>query len=82
MVVNKVMTQWIEDDTWFRGGETPSRLDLSLSKKPDIIGKVIYGWGIIGCRIGKSDHVMIECRGGEERKKEINKKMYSIWKED
>ncbi|MCX7564718.1 hypothetical protein OS176_14495, partial [Xanthomonadaceae bacterium XH05] len=49
------MTQWVKEETRFRGEDTPARLDLLLTKEPDVIEYLKYM-----CPIGKSDHVVIE----------------------
>lgn len=54
LAMNNIMTQWVEENTRYRGGEEPSRLDLVLSKETDIIEDMNYS-----CPLGKSDHVMI-----------------------
>jgi len=65
LVMNNIMTQWIEEKTRFRGSEEPSRLDLLLTKEADIIGKINYR-----CPLGKSDHILIEFETNEGRDEE------------
>ena len=40
LVMNSIMTQWIKENTIFRGNEEPSRLDLQLTKELEVIRKV------------------------------------------
>ncbi len=54
LAMNNIMTQWVEENTRYRGGEEPSRLNLVLSKETDIIEDMNYS-----CPLGKSDHVII-----------------------
>ena len=49
--MNNIMTQWINENTRLRGNKEPSRLDLLLTKKLEVIRKVNYQ-----CPLGKSDH--------------------------
>ena len=49
------MTQRIKENIRFRGNEEPSRLDLLLTKKLEVITKVNYQ-----CLLGNNDHVIIE----------------------
>jgi len=42
LVMSEIMTQWIDENTRFRGTEESSRLDLLLTKELDIIGKINY----------------------------------------
>ena len=53
--IENIMTQWIKENTRYRGGETPSRLDLVFTKEPDIIEDIEYK-----TPLGKSDHVVLE----------------------
>ena len=48
------MTQWINENTRFKGNEEPSRLNQLLTKELEVIRKDNYH-----CP-GKSDHVLIE----------------------
>ena len=72
LATENFLTQWVEENTRFRGNEVPSRLDLIFTKEPDIIEKMIYK-----SPIGKSDHVLIEYilrEGGKGKKNEDYKK--------
>ena len=40
--MNNIMTQWIKENTRFRGNEDPSRLKLLLIKELEAIRKVNY----------------------------------------
>ena len=40
LVMNNIMTQWIKENTRFRGNEEPSRLDLLLTNELEVIRKV------------------------------------------
>ena len=60
IAMSNVMTQWIQEPTRYRGDDTPARLDLLLTKEPDVIEALQYK-----CPIGKSDHVMIEFQVSE-----------------
>ena len=36
LVMNNIMTQWIKENTRFRGNEVPSRLDILLTKELEV----------------------------------------------
>ena len=55
LVMSNMMTQWIGENTRFKGDEEASRLDLLFTKELDIIDEVKYQ-----CPLGKSDHLLIE----------------------
>lgn len=72
LAMRNVMTQWIKEATRYRGTDEASRLDLLLTKEPDIIGKIKTK-----CPLGKSDHVLIEFdlnEGNSEEKDESYRK--------
>ena len=35
--MDNILTQWVEEDTTYRGNEEPSRLDLVFTKEPEIL---------------------------------------------
>lgn len=55
LVMENTMTQWITKTTRHRGEDEPSRLDLIITREPEVIDKVLYK-----APIGKSDHVLVE----------------------
>ncbi|XP_050739068.1 uncharacterized protein LOC127009733 [Eriocheir sinensis] len=71
LVIDNVLTQWVEENTRFRGEDEPSRLDSIITREPDII-EMNYK-----SPIGKSDHVLIEYilrEGGKIIRNEDNRK--------
>lgn len=36
MVTDNVMTQWVKEETTLRRDDTPARVDLLLTKEPDV----------------------------------------------
>ncbi len=70
--MDNFLTQWVEENMRYRGNDEPSRLDLIITREPDIIEALKYG-----SPIGKSDHVLIEClvrEGGRNIKNEDYRK--------
>ena len=55
LIMNNIKTQWIKDNTSYRGNEEPSRLDLLLTKELEVIRKVNYR-----CPLEKCNNVFIE----------------------
>ncbi len=55
LAIENFLTQWVTDDTKFRGNEAPSRLDLIFTKEQEIVEDLKY----INPR-RKSDHVLIQ----------------------
>lgn len=52
IMMENIMTQWVTENTRFRGSDEPSRLDLVFSRGTDEISSVKYV-----SPLGKSDHV-------------------------
>ncbi len=55
LAIENFLTQWVTDDTRFRGNEAPSRLDLIFTKEQEIVEDLKY----IN-PVGKSDYVLIQ----------------------
>ena len=71
LMMENVMTQWIQDNTRFKGEEVPSRLDLVFTKEPDIIEDLK-----LNSPTEKSDHALVEfklCRSSPEIRNEDHK---------
>ena len=56
MATENSMTQWVEQNTRYRGDDEPSRLDLIFTSEPEVVEDVRYK-----CPLGKTDHVVLEC---------------------
>ena len=59
--VENLMTQWVDCDTRFSGGDTPSRLDLLFTSDGEAVEEIKYE-----CPLGKSDHILMGIRLGKD----------------
>ncbi len=55
LVTVNFLTQWMKENTRFRGYDEPSRLDLIITRESDIVEEMNYK----SC-IGKSTHILID----------------------
>ncbi len=55
LVIDNFLTQWVKENMRFRGNDKSSRLDLIITREPDIIEEMNYK-----NPIGMNDHVLIE----------------------
>ena len=68
------MTQWVQEETRYKGDNIPARLDLILTKEPDIIAEIQHSYPL-----GKSDHVVIEFIALEEREEQREESYKRGW---
>ena len=71
LAIENILTQWVQDNTRFRGSNMPSRLDLVFTKDHIKIEAIKYT-----TPLGKSDHVLLEFLATEScpsTRKEVHK---------
>ena len=72
LATDKLMTQWVREETRIRGNDEPSRLDLVFTKDVNLEQGIRHE-----PPLGRSDHEVLEFSvnmEGEERKKETHKR--------
>ena len=60
-----LLTQWVKEETRYRGSDVPARLDLIFTKGRGISGGVEHN-----CPLGKSDHEVLEVEIDKEHETE------------